>query len=150
MQKVTYCLRVNHTQYRYLENEIKKTHHMHAYFQKKIQKQPEINDSLLYKEMLSYQKKYMKMMHEQEVYAMWKQLKKQTMKEQQDTKAIYICRDVLQNFRWRGISLYPLLHVKYHWQRVPLLFHYEVVTSLLFIRKHTIYLVVGFQDKTEI
>ena len=98
MQKVTYCLRVNHTQYRYLENEIKKTHHMHAYFQKKIQKQPEINDSLLYKEMLSYQKKYMKMMHEQEVYAMWKQLKKQKMKEQQDTKAIYICRDVYKIF----------------------------------------------------
>ena len=56
----------------------------------------------------------------------------------------------ITKFRWRGISLYPLLHVKYHWQRVPLLFHYEVVTSLLFIRKHTIYLVVGFQDKTEI
>ena len=57
---------------------------MHAYFQKKIQKQPEINDSLLYKEMLSYQKKYMKMMHEQEVYAMWKQLKKQKMKERKN------------------------------------------------------------------
>lgn len=144
MQKVTYHLHVNQTQYQYLENEIKKTKYMYFYFQKRLQKQQEIDGASLYKEMLSYKRKYMKYMYEKEVCAMWKQLQK-NLKEKQ---TVYICREVLQNFRWRGISLYPLLNIKYHWQRVPLLFHYEVLTSVLFIRKHTIYLVVGFQDKT--
>lgn len=147
MQKVTYHLHVNQTQYQYLENEIKKTKYMYFYFQKRLQKQQEIDGASLYKEMLSYKRKYMKYMHEKEVCAMWKQLQK-NLKEKQEKQTVYICREVLQNFRWRGISLYPLLNIKYHWQRVPLLFHYEVLTSVLFIRKHTIYLVVGFQDKT--
>ena len=145
IRKVTYCLQVSKFQYRYLLQEIKKSEIMYAYFCRQIDKAKDKEQILkkVREEIWNYQKCYMKAMIDSEVESMLSYLTSYA----KTKSTTFLCEQGVVNYRWRNISLYPMIKANYYWQKEPLIFHWEIRYSACIHRHHRLYLVLGFLEE---
>lgn len=132
---ITYALRTNPTQHRYVSHEIAKGERMYALL---LQQQQRCQKGFHELEAVKgYAKHFLPAMNRREMWYMASCLRRQSLP--------YQCNGAIDaSFRWRGIDLYPLLMIPHAWMRIPIHEHWRIKGSRIYERGGTLYLSLQF------
>lgn len=135
--KVTYVLKTNPAQYRFLKKEMEKTRVMYETIRKEKQRcQSEFCEQQKIK---GYAKRFLPLMSQAEMRHMLRCIR--------DDKPEFTCEQVLdQRLKWRGVNLFQMMLLPYEWMKEPLLKHWFIKRSRLYEKNSQLYLHIVFDQ----